>query len=266
MRSSASATSMAARGTSERGSACEPRRSMRRITRLPYAAGVLAPLPLFPLNTALVPGLVLPLHIFEPRYRALVEELLEIPDEEAREFGIVAVRDGRDVDRDGLAALYPVGTATVLRQAERLPDGRYDIVTTGSRRFRIHRLDARQALLRGDVEFLEDAADPVDALLATQVTRAFARYRAALSGQVAPAREPDDDLDDDLPGDPTVLSYLVTAAMVLPTAERQELLAADTTTSRLAIARRLLVRETGLISALSAVPALDLPGTVPSVN
>jgi uncharacterized protein len=243
---------------------------MRRITRLPYAAGVLAPLPLFPLNTALVPGLVLPLHIFEPRYRDLVEELLAIPDEEEREFGIVAVRDGRDAARDGLAALFPVGTTAVLRQAERLPDGRFDIVTTGSRRFRIHSIDDSAPLLRAEVEFLDDVADPVDGLLATQVSRGFARYRAALSGQVADARDldhdEDDDEDDGLPGDPTVLSYLVTAAMVLPTGERQELLSAPTTSDRLTIARRLLARETGLISALSAVPALELPGVEPSVN
>lgn len=237
---------------------------MRRITRLPYAAVVLVPLPLFPLNTPLVPGLVLPLHIFEPRYRTLVEDLLAIPDEDAREFGIVAVRDGYDVARDGLSALYPVGTATVIRQAERLPDGRYDIVTTGSRRFRIADVDASRPLLMGAVEFLDDSSDPADDLLAGQVAERFLRYRAALSGQVPEAVEPDD--ESALPDDPTVLSYLVTAAMVLPVDERQRLLAADTTTQRLALARTLLGRETALIATLAAVPALDLPGAAPSVN
>ena len=151
---------------------------MRRITRLPYAALVPAPLPLFPLNTPLVPGLVLPLHIFEPRYREMVEELLARPDEDDREFGIVAVRDGRDVAADGMAALYPVGTATILRQAERLDDGRFDIVTTGSRRFRLLEVDARQPLLRAEVEYLDDVSDPADALLAEQVTRRFPRIAA----------------------------------------------------------------------------------------
>jgi Lon protease-like protein len=237
---------------------------MRRITRLPYAAVVLVPLPLFPLNTPLVPGLVLPLHIFEPRYRTLVEDLLSLPDEDAREFGIVAVRDGYDVARDGMSALYPVGTATVIRQAEQLPDGRYDIVTTGSRRFRIADVDASRPLLMGAVEFLDDSTDPADPLLAGQVAERFLRYRAALSGQVPEAVEPDE--ESALPDDPTVLSYLVTAAMVLPVDERQRLLAADTTTQRLALARTLLARETALIATLAAVPALDLPGTPPSVN
>lgn len=229
-----------------------------------------APLPLFPLNTPLVPGLVLPLHIFEPRYRELVQELLARPDEDEREFGIVAVRDGRTVEHDGLQALYPVGTATVLRQAEELADGRYDIVTTGSRRFRLLDVDLSRPLLRGTVEFLEDVTDPADALLARQVSRGFLRYRAALSGQVADVVEAADAVADDdegeLPDDPAVLSYLVTAAMVLPVGERQRLLAAETVGLRLTAARALLARETGLITRLSAVPALDLPGDPPSAN
>ncbi|MCX6431816.1 MAG: LON peptidase substrate-binding domain-containing protein, partial [Actinobacteria bacterium] len=117
---------------------------------------VAAPLPLFPLNTPLVPGLVLPLHIFEHRYRDLVAELLAIEDEDAREFGVVAIRDGRIVERDGIDALYPIGTATVLRQAELFDDGRYDIVTTGSRRFRLLGVDDSEPLLRAQVEFLDD--------------------------------------------------------------------------------------------------------------
>jgi len=242
---------------------------MRRITDLPYAAGVRSPLPLFPLNTVLVPGLVMPLHIFEPRYRELVEELLAIPDEDAREFGIIAARDGHDVEREGMDALFPVGTATILRQAERLDDGRYDIVTAGSRRFRLHGIDTSEPLIRGDVEFLDDPTDARDLFAALEVSRRFVAYRHALSGQVAAADddlEVDPDDDEDLPDDPTVLSYLVTAAMVLPASERQDLLSAESTGARLALARSLLHRETGLISALSAVPAIDMSSPDPSPN
>jgi Lon protease-like protein len=235
---------------------------MRRITALPYAAVVPSPLPLFPLNTVLVPGLVLPLHIFEPRYRDLIEALLARPVEDDREFGIVAVRDGHDVHRDGLDALYPVGTATIVRQAERLDDGRFDIVTTGSRRFRLVEVDTSEPLVRGQVEFLADATEPADEALALQVAIGFRHYREALSGQVTEEVEP----EDELPDDPTVLSYLVTAAMVLPTDQRQDLLAAPSTGERLRRARRLLRHETALISALSAVPAIDLGGPSASPN
>jgi Lon protease-like protein len=234
---------------------------MRRITGLPYAALVSDLLPLFPLNTPLVPGLVLPLHIFEPRYRTLVRDLLDEPDEEAREFGIIALRDGADIARDGRDAFYPIGVATILRQAEELPDGRFEIVTTGSRRFRLNDLDASAPLLRAGVAFLDDITGPEDGLLAARVSRQFHQYRAALSGQVQASVE-----DEDVPSDPTVLSYLVTAAMVVPMAERQELLAASTTAARLRIALALLARENLLISELAAVPALDLPGVPPSVN
>lgn len=239
---------------------------MRRITGLLYAAVVPSPLPLFPLNTVLVPGLVMPLHIFEPRYRGLVEDLLANPDEEEREFGIIAVRDGYDVARDGLAALYPVGTATVLRQAERLDDGRFDIVTTGSRRFRLVEIDQSEPLIRGLVEFLDDPSEPADALIATDVARRFLTYRAALSGQLPDEDELPPETEDVLPDDPTVLSYLVTAAMVLQTDERQELLSAPTTGDRLRLARGLLVRETGLITALGALPAIDMSSPDPSPN
>lgn len=242
---------------------------MRRITPVPYAAVVPSPLPLFPLNTPLVPGLVLPLHIFEPRYRELVERLLAEPDEEAREFGIVSLREGQDVERDGPPALYPIGTATVIREAERLPDGRFDIVTTGTRRFRILDVDLSGPLAVATVEFLEDTVDDGDDLLSVQVARAFGRYRAALGGQVTDAVESGDgpeQEDPDLPTDPIVLSYLVTAAVVLPGPERQALLAAESTRERLTLARSLLVRETALIAAFGAVPAIDLTSSAPPVN
>lgn len=233
---------------------------MRRITPLPYAATVHARIPLFPLNTPLVPGLVLPLHIFEPRYRELVQNLLDLPSEDDREFGIIAVRDGHDLTRDGAVALFPVGVTALLRQAEELPDGRFDIVTTGSRRFRLLALDDSAPLAHAEVEFLDEATGPEDAVLAMPVSRRFRDYRAALSGQVQAT------VEDDIPGDPTVLSYLVTAAMILPVDERQQLLAAATTGDRLRQAGALLSRENLLISELAAVPALDLPGATPSPN
>lgn len=234
---------------------------MRRITPLPYAATVSEPLPLFVLNTLLVPGLVLPLHVFEPRYRELVRELMGRPDEDSREFGVIGVREGRSVEREGMDALQPIGVSTVLRQVEEHPDGRYDIVTTGTRRFRLASLDDSAPLLRGQVDFLAEVSGPEDGALARVVAHRFRAYRAALGGQVQAFLG-----EDDIPDDPTVLSYLVTAAMVLPWHERQELLGAPTTARRLASEAELLQRESTLISTLSAMPAVDLPGAVPSAN
>lgn len=222
-------------------------------------------LPLFPLNVAIVPGLVLPLHIFEPRYRELVRELLTISDPDRREFGIVAVREGRSVERDGIDALYSVGTATVLRQVESLDDGRFDIVTTGTRRFRLDDLSTDAPLARAQVTWLTEERGSGAPALIEPVARAFMAYRAVLAGQLD-----DDDstghLADELPDDPGVLSYLVTAAMVLPVHERQFLLEATDDAARLRMALASLRRETALITTLNAVPALDLSAGHASVN
>lgn len=222
-------------------------------------------IPLFPLNAILVPGLVLPLHIFEPRYRLMIQELMEIPEEEKREFGIVAVRDGHDISLSGINALHPVGTSTILREVNAHEDGRYDIVSTGSRRFRITSLDSSSPLLRADVEWLpEPEIIPTEKLtLLTQETlQEFSAYRSALSGEFSS----DVSMFEELPTDPTIVSYLLTAAILLPTAERQKLLAAEDTESRLALIRTVLKRETGLITHFGALPAVDLLANNVSLN
>src|SRR6202522_2454777 len=96
-------------------------------------------LPLFPLGTVLYPGMVLPLHIFEERYRQLVRDLLERP--EPRRFGVIAIRKGRETGIDGVHSLYQIGCTATLRRVERLEDGRFDLVTVGTERFRLKALD-----------------------------------------------------------------------------------------------------------------------------
>ncbi len=222
-------------------------------------------LPLFPLTTALVPGLVLPLHIFEPRYRLMVQELLAKPEEE-REFGIVASRESLARSESPLEGVYPVGVAAMIRQAEQLDDGRYDIVTIGSRRFQIVEIDASAPLLRAEVEFLPDpevdAEDPVTRRLTSRAIDAFDGYRAALGGRLQEER----DAEEVLPSDPTILSYLITAALVVDARTRQGLLASPDTLTRLRESIRIMGSETAMISALGAVPALDLLQAGPSAN
>ena len=212
---------------------------------------------LFPLNTILVPGLVLPLHIFEPRYRLMVQELLEIPDEEEREFGVVAIRDGHDVTTMGIDALHPIGISAVMREVAPSEGGRYDIVTTGARRFTVTALDTSSPLLSAEVEWLPEPV-PVESaelsLLTKSTLSEFSAYRAALSGGL----NSDVSIFEELPKDPVVVGYLLTAAILLPTDERQALLAAETAKSRLELVRTLLRRETSLIQHFGALPAIDL--------
>lgn len=195
----------------------------------------------------------------------LVQELLVIEDEDAREFGIVAIKDGHSVEREGIEALHRIGTATILRQADRTMDGRYDIVTTGSRRFFIEKLDTSAQLLRAEVTWIEDIDEPHTSELETLTNRAvadFVSYRNALSGQLDEAIA----AISEMPEDPGVVSFLLTAAVVLPTSERQQLLGAMSAHERLTLARSFLQRETAFIESLQSIPALDLFSPLPSPN
>lgn len=211
-------------------------------------------LPLFPLGTVLFPGLVLPLHVFEERYRTLVRELLALPEDERR-FGVVAIRQGREVGVDGVEALYDVGCVAHLRRADGYDDGRFDIVSTGTARFRLEQLDEQGPYLRGQVEVLEDVMGPAAEapLLDAAVRAAFADYLAALSE----ATEEEIELPE-LPDSPLVLGYLVAATTALDLDERQRLLAADDGASRLRAELALLRRERTLLRHLSAAPAPEL--------
>jgi Lon protease-like protein len=94
-------------------------------------------LPLFPLHTVLCPGIALPLHIFEQRYRELVRHCIESESP----FGVVLIRDGREVG-PGSISFSAVGTLAEIRQAGRYPDGRYDLLVVGTGRFAIEEVDA----------------------------------------------------------------------------------------------------------------------------
>ncbi len=195
----------------------------------------------------------------------MVQELLENPEDEEREFGIVAVRDGHNISESGIDALHPVGTSTIVREVTSHEDGRYDLVTTGSRRFHINSLDASAPLLRAEVEWLPEPKTPQTeeiALLTSKALNDFSAYRAALAGEL----NGNISMSEELPTDPTIVSYLLTAAILLPTAERQELLAAHSSQDRLVRIRTLLKRETGLITHFGALPAIDLLSNYLSPN
>jgi hypothetical protein len=214
----------------------------------------MAGLPLFPLGSVLFPGRLLPLHVFEERYRALVRDLLSAPGDR-RELGVVAIRAGREVGADSLRALHEVGCVAQVRRVDRYADGRFDVITVGTRRFRLRTLDHGAPYLRGAVEWLEEPeGDGADAL-AAQVAAAFTAYRAATGKD-----------DDALPGRPRPLSYLVAASTVLDLTDRQRLLAAPDTATRLRAELGLLHRESALLGLLPSLPAVDLTRASASPN
>ena len=211
-------------------------------------------LPLFPLGLVLVPGLVLPLHVFEERYRVMVRDLLELPEAERR-FGVVAIRSGREVGSDGVRALHEVGCTAVLRRADPHDDGRYDIVSTGQERFRLLEVHHDRPYLTGTVDLLGDDLGPADeaAVLGAAVAAAYVDHLRALAAATGERPDP-----PELPDDVRTLSHLVAATLRVDLDDRQALLAEPDVVSRLAAELALLRREARLMRTLSAVPAPEL--------
>ncbi|THA26899.1 ATP-dependent protease [Streptomyces sp. RKND-216] len=261
-------------------------------------------LPLFPLKSVLFPGLVLPLNIFEARYRALMRDLLAVPEDEPRRFGVVAIRDGREVaptavglpeEVTGAAGTDPAGgfgpdlmssfhtigcvaDATTIRKrpprgsaptggAEEGPENGddsagYEALATGTTRFRLLSVDAGGPYLTAEVEELPEEEGEGAGALAAGVLRAFQTYQKRLAG----ARERTLAAGQELPDDPSVVSYLVAAATVLDTPAKQRLLQAPDTASRLAEELRVLRRESAVIGQLPSLPAVELTRKPTSFN
>lgn len=194
-------------------------------------------LPLFPLGTVLFPGLLLPLQVFEPRYRMLMADLMSEP--EPWSFGIIAIREGHEVGADSVKSLYDVGCTAVIQQAEQIPDGRIAMVVAGDRRFQVVALDESRPYLQARVNLVEESGTDgiTDDLLAI-VRQQFTDYCVGLGAPAAAANVPDD---------PAGLSNFVAATLMLPLAEKQALLELSSTYQRLQAEVRLLTRELALI-------------------
>ncbi|HWM01643.1 MAG TPA: LON peptidase substrate-binding domain-containing protein [Actinophytocola sp.] len=213
-------------------------------------------IPIFPLQTVLLPGTPLPLHIFEPRYRQLTVDLMSgtLPD---KKFGVIALTPSHEVEVTSCEQLQPVGCAALLRQAERLPDGRFDIVSMGDQRFRLLAVDASSApYLLGAIEWLpdtpavipgqRDVSDTI-ASLADAARAAYRRYCQA-AWQQGDWTEPDEDIEV------AELSHLLAGDCLLPLEDRQRLLEETRPLHRLRLVGRMLNREAGFLAALRAVP------------
>ena len=232
-------------------------------------------IPLFPLHQVLCPGIVLPLHIFEDRYRAMTRHCLDTGEP----FGVVLIRDGTEVGTKGVATLAGVGAFAEIREAGRYPDGRYDLLAAATGRFAIDSVDAqREPYLLAEVTPLDDEVGDESRAewLAAGAIRRFVRYldlmraRDGESSEVLDIRveieagEPDPNADPmataepevtaveaepptrrdlDIPDDPTVLSYLLSGIVQVELPRRQALLEADTTVERLEGLIGLLERE-----------------------
>lgn len=222
-------------------------------------------LPLFPLGTVLLPGASLPLHVFEPRYRQLTVDLVTgaLPD---RRFGVVSIRQGWEVGTDDVQSLHDIGCSALLREARRLTDGRFDIVTRGDQRFKLLAVDHSAApYLVGEIEWIPDTPTPpvvaeVLPLMAEAARAAHQRYCAAAWHREDWTEAPADATVDEL-------AYLLAGDCLLTLDDRQRLLEETSPARRLRLVRRMLHSEAGILGALRAVPApLSAFGHTPNPN
>ena len=163
-------------------------------------------IPIFPLRSVLCPGVALPLHIFEERYRLMIARCIERDEP----FGVVLLREGREVGPPS-GAIAAVGTTAVIRRAGRYPDGRLDILTVGQQRFRLEAVDAdSEPYLVGRVSLLEEPIGPEQEVQhhAEIVGRRFLEYLQLLQPlgeadgpeiQIEFEVEVEDDAEDDEP-------------------------------------------------------------------
>ena len=197
-----------------------------------------------------MPGAPLPLHIFEPRYRQLTMDLVmgTVPD---KQFGVVAMREGWGAD-DEPGGLHRIGCTAELLDARRLPDGRFDIVTRGLRRFRLLTVDTdARPYLTGEVEYVPDeaAASAADLPVLAAAARAAHRRYCTTAWKSGDWSEPSAEVEA------AELPHLLAADCLLPMNDRQRLLEQTSPEIRLRMVRAMLVREAGLLHRLHAVPA-----------
>ncbi len=178
---------------------------------------------MFPLGMVLFPHAVLPLHVFEPRYRALTERCLAADST----FGVVLIERGSEVG--GGDQRFTVGTRTRIVQAEHLDDGRWVLVTVGEARLRVRRWLPDDPFPLAEVEPLDDPAANDDAALVPEVERRLHRVLALRAELGEPGPTP----DVVLPRDPVRASFQASALAALGPMDAQELLEIDDATQRL---------------------------------
>ncbi|MCH8950496.1 MAG: LON peptidase substrate-binding domain-containing protein [Chloroflexi bacterium] len=170
---------------------------------------------LFPLDTVLFPKQVLPLHIFEERYKTMIGRCIE----EGAPFGVVLIRSGKQVGGD--AVPHDVGTTARIARVQRLPDGKINLITLGGHRFRVLSLDRSEPYLTGDVEYLISEAAEGGAVQreAERVATLFAeQFRLVMAVSNQWTRELN------LPGEADALADFVAAQIEVPADVKQELL------------------------------------------
>lgn len=179
-------------------------------------------IPLFPLNLVLFPGMPLPLHIFEERYKAMIGDCMRYNTP----FGVSLIRSGQEVGSP--ADPQPIGTTTRVLRSQMLEQGRINIMTKGERRFEIVDITQREPHVAALVRLLDEPVGEDFSGISSEITEEFSRLMRnliSLTGGYASQVE--------IPTDPVELSYTIAANLEAPVPVRQELLEVPTAADRL---------------------------------
>ena len=202
--------------------------------------GVADDLPMFPLGTVLLPGAHLPLRVFEPRYRRLVEACLDGEPE----FGVVLIERGSEVG--GGDRRFDVGCVARILSAVRLDEGRWLLSTVGTRRVRVVRWLPEAPYPRAEVEAWDDPRPGPDAAERRAATLTALRRVLALAAEMG---EPVADATTPVEGEPVRASYQMAALAPLGELDRLGLLAAPSPDERLDRLARLLEEEASVLAS-----------------
>ena len=203
------------------------------------------PMPMFPLGSVLVPTAGLPLHVFEPRYRALVKDCLAGD----RELGVVLIERGSEVGGNDLRSW--VGTVARIIEATELPDGRWAVAAVGVRRLRVQRWLPDDPYPRAEVEDWPDPDPGPDHSDALREAVGLLRRCLALAAE---AGDPGAPATIELADDPVLAGYQASAVAPLGPLDQQRLLAAPTPEARLERLSMLLREATEVLELRLGAP------------
>lgn len=208
-------------------------------------------IPLFPLNTVLFPGMILPLHIFETRYKLMVHRCVM----EREPFGVVLIREGSEVGPG--AKVFDIGTLAYITQVDQLEDGRLNIASLGVDRFKISNLSNREAYLTGDVELFpfENTDSSAAVYEAAKLEPALREYLEVIAkiGNI-------EIVMDKIPTEPEKLAFLTAIALQAPVQDKQDLLSIVSLPELMRQERALLAREIEILKLMTERPPQWIDG------
>jgi Lon protease-like protein len=212
-------------------------------------------IPLFPLNTVLFPGMPLPLHIFEQRYKDMIRFCLD----NKQAFGVVLIREGSEANGP-LAEPYRIGCTARILEVQPLEEGRMNLITLGESRIRIHSLIFEQSYLVGKADLFPLEEDDPVALRnqAGKLLRLVGQYMQLLNQVEEIELDP-----DGLPEDPIVLAYLAAVLLQVPQPLKQDLLSLESSVEFLTALEENYRKEIPLVRAQLAWARGDGEGKTP---